>query len=178
MRYYEIATVINGMLTDEQIESTDKWVQELIVREGGEVLKVEKWGRRRMAYFIKKTRQGFYIFYGVKSPVTLPKIIEKEFRVSESIIRFLILASDEEAVKKEALVDVPPSDDNYTLGFDLESDDLDDDYTTRSKSKYVEPDSDEDLIDERKVEDTDIPIPDIPIEEPPSEEKQEPDDLF
>ena len=57
---YESAVIINAALDDEQIESVISRIKETITNNGGEIREIENWGRKRLAYVVKKSKIGYY----------------------------------------------------------------------------------------------------------------------
>lgn len=91
MNQYELALVINGKLADEARDESLEKVKALIERFEGSVVKVDDWGKRRLAYEIQKVREGFYYFITFESPSTTPAQVEKRIRIMETVLRFLIV---------------------------------------------------------------------------------------
>jgi small subunit ribosomal protein S6 len=95
MNQYELALVINGKLTDELRDEALEKVKALIERFDGSIVKVDDWGKRRLAYEIQKVREGFYYFITFESEATAPAQIEKRIRIMETVLRFLIVRVEE-----------------------------------------------------------------------------------
>jgi small subunit ribosomal protein S6 len=91
MNQYELALVINGTVDEKVKEETLEKVKGLVSRFEGEVVKVDDWGKRRLAYDIQKVREGFYYFITFESSVDAPSEIEKRIRIMETVLRFLIV---------------------------------------------------------------------------------------
>lgn len=94
MNKYELAIVFNPNLEEEAFKAEFDKVQEYITRYGGTVEKVDDWGKRKLAYEIKKHTEGFYNFITFESESTAPADIEKELRIRENVIRYLIIRQD------------------------------------------------------------------------------------
>ena len=65
MDIYENIIIINASLSDEEIEAASGKIKDLITSSGGEILKVDVWGRRKLAYEIEKQNKGFYLLKGL-----------------------------------------------------------------------------------------------------------------
>ncbi len=91
MRNYEVGFIIhpdtNAEAQTEIIEKVKGWV----VESGGTVSKVDLWGKRRMAYKIRKQHDGVYAFVYADMPTTAAGIIEHNMRLTEQILRFSII---------------------------------------------------------------------------------------
>lgn len=95
---YESVIIVNASLEDEQIETTYQRVHEFITSNGGEFQDVEKWGRKRLAYPIQKSKSGYYIVMRFAAPTEMISKLERTYRLDETIVRFLTVQLDKEAV--------------------------------------------------------------------------------
>lgn len=103
-RNYESVVLINAALEDEQIEATISRILEVITTNGGEIVEVDKWGRKRLAYPIKKAKSGYYLVLRFKAPTQLITTLERNYRLDENIIRYITIALDKfalEAIAKQ-----------------------------------------------------------------------------
>jgi len=96
---YEGVVIINAALEDVQIEEIVKNIQEFIKDNGGEITALEKWGRKRLAYPIKKAKSGFYLIYRFVAPPDLIYKLERTFRLDENIFRYLTIKLDKKALE-------------------------------------------------------------------------------
>ena len=95
MREYECLYIINPQLTDEGVEAVSTRVQQVIQENGGEVLSINPWGKRRLAYEINRQREGYYIQMRVNGDTALPTALDQELRYAENVMRHLIVRADE-----------------------------------------------------------------------------------
>lgn len=95
---YESVLVLNASLEDEQIDSSLRKIYESIKSYGGEIKDVENWGRKRLAYPIKKAKSGYYAIIRFVAPTDAIARIERIYRLDESIIRFLTVELTKEAL--------------------------------------------------------------------------------
>lgn len=89
--HYESVVIFNASLEDAQIDSSLNRIAEQISSDGGNVIDIDKWGRRRLAYPIKKSKSGFYAVYQFEAPRESISKLERTFRLDESIIRFITI---------------------------------------------------------------------------------------
>lgn len=89
--HYESVVIFNASLEDAQIDSSINRIAEQISSDGGNVVDIDKWGRRRLAYPIKKSKSGFYAVYQFEAPRESISKLERTFRLDESIIRFITI---------------------------------------------------------------------------------------
>ncbi|QDH79589.1 30S ribosomal protein S6 [Echinicola soli] len=97
-RNYETVFILTPVLSDVQMKDTvDKFVN-LLKEEGAEIINVENWGLKKMAYPIEKKSTGFYVMVEFKSLPTLIKKFEIEIRRDEKVMRFLTTVLDKHAI--------------------------------------------------------------------------------
>jgi small subunit ribosomal protein S6 len=91
MNYYEKVIIFDPNLDDSAVEETVGKVKDVIVRQGGEILKTENWGRRKLAYLLNKHQKGNYIFLFFKAPSATIAELEKFCKVVDSVIKFMVV---------------------------------------------------------------------------------------
>lgn len=89
MQQYELTFILGEKATPEEGKSKTESVTKLIKKLGGTVTKEESWGRRELAYEIKRNRSGFYVTLWMDFPGEAINALERELRFDEAIIRFL-----------------------------------------------------------------------------------------
>ena len=89
MAYYESIIIIRPDLTTEQIENVTKRVEEIIANNGGKILQTELWGRRQLAYMVKKTNKGYYVYNFVEGGGPMISILEGLLMIDEDILKFM-----------------------------------------------------------------------------------------
>lgn len=101
-REYETTFIVNSNLEDSQVETVIGRYQEFISKNGGEVTNADRWGRRRLAYPIKKKNAGFYVQLLHKSPTNIVSKLEQVFKLDEDVIRHLTVVVDKNMLKARA----------------------------------------------------------------------------
>lgn len=91
MNKYELALVLNSNIDEESKTATFEKAQELIKRFGGTVEKVDDWGKRKLAYEIKKQTEGYFSFTTFTAEPTAPIEIEQRIRIMDNVLRYLIV---------------------------------------------------------------------------------------
>ncbi len=95
MRDYELVFIIHPDLEDEErvvlVESVQDWVQAA----GGQVIKVDYWGRRKLAYEIRKLKEGFYVLMNLQLPADGARELERRLQISEQILRYLTVRAED-----------------------------------------------------------------------------------
>ncbi len=99
MRTYEAVVVIDSLLKSEEIDAVIEKVTRIINNNGGTIKNVEHWGKKRLAYEIKKRQYGYYVEMIFEGPGNIIKTLEREFRLDENILRYLSLLLDRKALK-------------------------------------------------------------------------------
>lgn len=103
MNQYEIAVLYHPDLEIDLEKATSK-VEKIISEAGGKIESTDNWGKRKLAYAIKKLDYAVYVFYSVKLPPEAVAKIEGTFNITDEIIRFIIVRPDLKAkTKAEAL---------------------------------------------------------------------------
>jgi small subunit ribosomal protein S6 len=95
-RTYEIMFIVRPDVEDADLDKLIEGFSANITSGGGEVKSVEKMGRRRLAYTVRKFNDGFYVLLTVAAPGSIIGEIERRLRVSEPVIKFITVRMDEE----------------------------------------------------------------------------------
>ncbi|HEX5131376.1 MAG TPA: 30S ribosomal protein S6 [Candidatus Krumholzibacteria bacterium] len=104
MRSYECAVIYQPSVSEDGLKtSTAKYV-EIIASGGGEITKVETWGKRRLAYEIMKQPDGHYFFYRFRGSNQLLDELGRHLRIDEHVLRHMIVR-DERASGEEPKLD-------------------------------------------------------------------------
>ncbi len=93
MRNYEIAVVLHPDL-EIDIESATSKVEKIIEAAKGKITKKDNWGKRKLAYKIKKQDWGIYVFYQVQLEPANVAQIEAKLRITEEVMRYLIVSME------------------------------------------------------------------------------------
>jgi small subunit ribosomal protein S6 len=100
--HYESVVIINAALEDAQIDSLIARIEEFIKSNGGTIHGIEKWGRKRLAYPIQKSKSGYYGIFRFEAKRDLISPLERIYRLDENIIRYLTIALDKSALENIA----------------------------------------------------------------------------
>jgi len=103
MNQYEIAVLYHPDLEIDLEKATTK-VEKILTDNGGKVVGQDNWGKRKLAYPIKKNEHAVYVFYTVELPAESVRKVEGVLNITDEVIRFLITRPDLKAIAKaEAL---------------------------------------------------------------------------
>lgn len=95
LRDYEMVVILSPDIADDVVGESLERLQQGITSRGGEVIDVNHWGRRRLAYPIKRHMEGNYVVSQIKlDPGAVPEL-ESSLRISEEVIRHLIVKAGE-----------------------------------------------------------------------------------
>jgi small subunit ribosomal protein S6 len=95
-RKYELVYVVSPEATDEQVADLHAQVEAISQRLNGQIEKTENWGRRKLAYEIGRHKEGTYVLEVINGGGDLIKEIDRRLKVSDLIIRHLVVRVDEE----------------------------------------------------------------------------------
>src|SRR5947208_14861682 len=96
MRNYEIMFIVNPNATDEEIDKINGQLESVITAGGGQIQKIEKMGKRRLAYEVDKFREGSYVLFAIGANGDIIKECERRLRVMDAVIRYITVRVDEE----------------------------------------------------------------------------------
>ncbi len=95
MRNYELAYIASPDLDEETLTDLQDRIRGWIEDAGGEVVDVEQWGRRKLAYPIDNNRDGFYYFVQTQMPSQGPAALERDLQVTEEVLRYMVIRRDQ-----------------------------------------------------------------------------------
>lgn len=91
MNKYEVVYIIDPAVEEEARKELIAKFNSLITDNGGSVDKVEEWGKRRLAYAIDYKTEGYYVLVNFQAESELPKELERNLQISDSIIRYQVI---------------------------------------------------------------------------------------
>ena len=95
MRIYENLFIVKPDATEEDIDHLVDQMSKNVTATGGTIDKVDKWGKRRLAYRIEKHREGTYVLMQFSAEPATVKEFERRLRVTDSVLKFLTVRVDE-----------------------------------------------------------------------------------
>jgi small subunit ribosomal protein S6 len=96
MRRYESVVILDPDMTDEDIRGFTEKFSGLIKTKGGEIIKIEDWGFKRLAYAVKKRDRGRYILFDFVGLPSLMGEMERQFKISDEVMKFLSVKVEDE----------------------------------------------------------------------------------
>lgn len=94
MHNYETIFVLKPELEEE---SRNQLIERFkgIIEANGEIESVEEWGMKKLAYEIQKIKEGYYVLVNYKADPNLPKELERNFKITDEVLRYLVINKDE-----------------------------------------------------------------------------------
>lgn len=94
MKDYELTVLVHGDLESDLDKALDK-VRALVKDNGGEIVKEDNWGKKKLAYQIKREDFAVYVYFEVKLPSDAPLKISNTLNITDEILRYLLVKADE-----------------------------------------------------------------------------------
>ena len=94
MNSYELLYIVKADMEEEARAALISRFSDLIVAGGGEITESDEWGKKKFAYPINYVNEGYYVLVNFKSQPTLIAELERNFRITEDTIRFMIVKKD------------------------------------------------------------------------------------
>jgi small subunit ribosomal protein S6 len=101
MRNYEIIFIVRPDVTEEDVDKLIAQMEGVVAGTGGKLEKVEKLGRRRLAYRVAKQREGIYILFRLQGSGDTVKEFERRLKVIDTVIKYLTVRIDEDLERAE-----------------------------------------------------------------------------
>ena len=100
-RQYELIYVLKPDAPEDEVNSLHGQVADVVGRMGGKIEKTDQWGRRKLAYEIGHHKEGFYVLELIAGSGELMKELDRRLKVTEGLLRHLIVRVDESTVKAD-----------------------------------------------------------------------------
>jgi small subunit ribosomal protein S6 len=111
LRTYQTVAVIDSLLKSEEIDAIIEKILRIINNNGGTVKNVDRWEKKRLAFQIKKRQYGYYVEIIFEAPGDLVKILDRDYRLDENILRYLTITLGKKALaimEKQKASEEPP----------------------------------------------------------------------
>ena len=99
MNQYETVFILTPVLSDQQIKEAVEKYQTYLEGQGAEIINVENWGLKKLAYNIEKKSTGFYVMIEFKAEPTVIEKFELQMRRDERVLRFLTVKNEKYAAQ-------------------------------------------------------------------------------
>jgi small subunit ribosomal protein S6 len=105
MRRYETIFIVRPNVAEDEIEAVINKTSSIIEGDGGTIIKIDKWGLKKLAYLIKKESQGIYVHIDYAAIPASVSELERIFRIDDKVLKYLTVkladSCDPEAIKEE-----------------------------------------------------------------------------
>jgi small subunit ribosomal protein S6 len=105
MRRYETIFIVRPNVAEDEIEAVINKTSSIIEGDGGTIIKIDKWGLKKLAYLIKKETQGYYVHIDYAAIPASVSELERIFRIDDKVLKYLTVKLDDscdpEAIKEE-----------------------------------------------------------------------------
>lgn len=99
-KHYETTFIVDSIFEDERVDAIVNKYQSFFTKNGGEVLKTEKWGRRKLSYPIKKRQTGSYVSVEFTAEPSVIAKLERAYHLDDDILRFLTVSFDKKTLEE------------------------------------------------------------------------------
>lgn len=96
MQNYEIMFIVTPNATEEEIDKINSQLEGVITAGGGKIGKIEKMGKRRLAYLVNKFKEGSYVLFTITANGAIVREVERRLRVMDLVIKYLTVRMDED----------------------------------------------------------------------------------
>jgi small subunit ribosomal protein S6 len=136
MRRYDLIFIVQPELSDEETKAVSDRYLQILTAQKGIIIKTEDWGKRRLAYDIKKQSRGTYILVDFYGPGSMIREIERNLKIDDNILKFITVKTRdpfdpetlEEERKKEQLLQeaqIPPDEPEPAVTQEAVGEDID-----------------------------------------------------
>ena len=94
MKRYEVIAIVKSDLPDDDITSLIERIEKIITKRKGLIVKIDKWGKRRLAYEINKQKDGYYFFIDLVGDGPIIDEIERNYKIDDRILKFITIKKD------------------------------------------------------------------------------------
>jgi len=101
LRTYETLFIVQPNATDEEVEAVTNGVENLVTSDGGVIAERDIWGKRRLAYEVKKFTEGIYVLVRFQSDAEVVQKLENNFKLNDDVIRYLVVHFDPKTLRLE-----------------------------------------------------------------------------
>ena len=102
MKRYEVIAIVKSDLPDDDITSLIERIEKIITKRKGLIVKIDKWGKRRLAYEINKQKDGYYFIIDLVGDGPIVDEIERNYKIDDRILKFITIKK-EGAVSREGI---------------------------------------------------------------------------
>jgi small subunit ribosomal protein S6 len=98
-RLYEVLFIADQNLCEPEVDALTATIQGFIEKESGKIQKIEKWGKKRLAYPVKRQREGSYVLVVAEGGAQMMHEVERRIRVTDGVLKFITVRIDDDMRK-------------------------------------------------------------------------------
>jgi small subunit ribosomal protein S6 len=99
VNYYENALILSDTLPEADLRSALERIKGVVQEAGGQIVKTDEWGVRKLAYEIDRHKRGFYIFLLFKAPATAVRRLEEFYKVFDPVMKYMVIKLGPKEIK-------------------------------------------------------------------------------
>jgi len=103
MRNYEIMFIVNPNATEDEVDKINGQLETVITSGGGQIQKIEKMSKRRLAYEVGRFREGYYVLFATAANGDIVKECERRLRVMDPVIKYITVRVDDDIRRMEKI---------------------------------------------------------------------------
>jgi small subunit ribosomal protein S6 len=103
VRNYEVVFIAAPTITSEELDGFISHAQTVVEGKNGKIVKVDNWGKKSLAYKIKRFREGYFVVLSIEADGVAIAELERRFRVTDYIVRFISVRIDEDLKRSEKI---------------------------------------------------------------------------
>jgi small subunit ribosomal protein S6 len=173
MRQYETVFLISPNLEEEETTKIITQISGIISKEKGKLIQEDRWGKKRLAYPIKKFEEAFYVFFHYEGDSNIPFELERRFKQTEAILRFLTVKKETRENVRKKRKGTPPEEETATPASEAEIVAPQEEKAELKKEEETVAPQDEEKVEKKEEEETVAPAKEEEIVVPQDEEKVE-----
>ena len=110
MNQYEVMYILDTTLEDQARQDLINRFAAVVTANGGQVDRIDEWGKRRLAYAIDYKTEGYYVLMYITAPAELPREMERNLKIADAVLRYLVIRFEGELpAKREPLKPSAPA---------------------------------------------------------------------
>jgi len=169
MRQYETVFLISPNLEEEETSKIITQISGIISKEKGKLIQEDRWGKKRLAYPIKKFEEAFYVFFHYEGDSNIPLELERRFKQTEAILRFLTVKKETRENVRKKRKGIPAEEETATPAAEAE--------IVAPQEEKVELKKEDEIAVPSKEEEIVVPQDEEEVEEKAEKKEEDKEDL-
>lgn len=100
MRFYETIFIVKPDVSDEVLAERQQWAKDILTTNGAQIVHTEQWGKKRLAYQVKKQRYGHFILMQYEGELQVVPELERNFKLSEDVLKYITIRLEGKQIEK------------------------------------------------------------------------------